>query len=277
MSVDEEFAMWPASQPEEWRPKTIGFAAKRDNKGSILQGTTCSPRRVDTYFDRKLKSMQQTHSLHSFLGLKSHEPGPTVYVSSVWNSYRKSRLCLLNFIYTCSERLHDGDENDDNDDDDAEESDSYSSSQRHILKEAQDLSESLAASIPFHLTRNPETFLVPHHYHHRHRPPPSPTQHDDDATRPNRPIGGLLLMYPLHVVAGLAVVPVQFRVMFGEHLAWIGRVMKIGQAALLADVSLLFFSSGRLYGWGGAKFLFCGKGNGIKIWSMLTLFLGGDL
>jgi hypothetical protein len=52
MSMDEEFAMWPASQPEEWGPKTIGFVAKRENEG-LLQGTTSSPSRVDTYFDRK--------------------------------------------------------------------------------------------------------------------------------------------------------------------------------------------------------------------------------
>jgi hypothetical protein len=144
---------------------------------------------------------------------------PTVYVSAVWNSYRKSRLFLLNFIYTCSKRLHD---------DDPEES-SSSSSQRHILKEAQDLSESLAASIPFHLTQNPETLIV-------HQQQTSSTT--QEVILPNRSIGGLLLMHPIHVVSGLSVVPMHLREMFREHLAWIGRVMGIGQAGLLADVSI---------------------------------------
>jgi hypothetical protein len=141
----------------------------------------------------------------------------TVYVSAVWNSYRKSRLVLLNFIYICSKRLHDDPE------------ESSFPSQRHILKEAQDLSESLAASIPFHLTRNPETLLV--------------QQQQTSSTRqeiilPNRSIGGLLLMHPIHAVSDLSVVPMHLREIFREHLAWIGRVMGIGQAGLLADVSI---------------------------------------
>lgn len=52
MSMDEEFAMWPARQPKEWRPKTIGFVVQRENEG-LLQGTISSPSLVDTYFDRK--------------------------------------------------------------------------------------------------------------------------------------------------------------------------------------------------------------------------------
>jgi hypothetical protein len=52
MSLDEELAMWPASQPKEWMPKTIGFVQQRNNEG-LLKGTTSYPSRVDTYFDRK--------------------------------------------------------------------------------------------------------------------------------------------------------------------------------------------------------------------------------
>jgi hypothetical protein len=55
---------------------------------------------------------------------------------------------------------------------------------------------------------------------------------------PNYSIGGLLIMYVIHVVSKLPVVPKHLREMFKEHLAWIGRVMGIGQAALLADVSI---------------------------------------
>lgn len=148
----------------------------------------------------------------------------TVYVSAVWNSYRKARLVLLDFISACSKRLHD---------DDPEES--STSSQRQILKEAQNIAESLAASIPFHLTRNPEAFLA-------HPQQTSSTK--QEATLPNRSVGGLLLMHPLHVVSGLSVVPMHLREMFREHLAWVGRVMGIGQAGLLADVSNLSLMPG---------------------------------
>ena len=53
MSLDEELATWPASQPVEWMPKTIGFVQQRNDR-RLLKGTTSScPRRVDTYYDSK--------------------------------------------------------------------------------------------------------------------------------------------------------------------------------------------------------------------------------
>jgi hypothetical protein len=66
-------------------------------------------------------------------------------VSTIWNCYRKCRLVLLNFIYKCSNLLHD---------EGAEEI-----CQDHLLKEAHDLSESLAASILFTLTQWPCPYL----------------------------------------------------------------------------------------------------------------------
>ena len=46
-------------------------------------------------------------------------------------------------------------------------------------------------------------------------------------------------MHPIHIISGLSVVPIRFREMLKEQLAWIGRVMGIGQARLLAtDVDL---------------------------------------
>ena len=86
--------MWPASQPEEWRPKTIGFVAKRDNKG-LLQGTTSSPSRVDVYFDRKQKHADPLPRL--VLGLN--------YMT--WaHSLRKLRLELLPQIPPLPAQLH---------------------------------------------------------------------------------------------------------------------------------------------------------------------------
>jgi hypothetical protein len=122
----------------------------------------------------------------------------------------------LNFIYKCSQLLQD------------EETEEIC--QNHLLKEANDLSESLAASILFILTQNPEIFI---------------DQRKIDSPKltiiPNQSIGGLLLMHPLHAVSSLPVVPLHLREMFLEHLAWIGDVMGIGHASLLADVGLHFF------------------------------------
>jgi len=135
-----------------------------------------------------------------------------VYVSSVWNCYRKCRLLLLNFIYTCSNLLND------------KGSEAYS--QKNILKEAKILSESLASSVLFHLLRNPEAFV---------------DEQQSTSSNPsilvNQSIGGLLIMHPLNAVSSLEIIPPDLRQLFREHLAWIGNVMGIGQALLLADVS----------------------------------------
>ena len=55
---------------------------------------------------------------------------------------------------------------------------------------------------------------------------------------PNNSISGLMIMYVLYVVSKLPIVPIHLREIFKQHLAWIGRVMGIGQASLLADVSI---------------------------------------
>jgi hypothetical protein len=55
MSLDEELKLWPATQPKEWMPKTIGFV-QQGNDGGFLKGTISSPSRVDAYFDGKHRS-----------------------------------------------------------------------------------------------------------------------------------------------------------------------------------------------------------------------------
>jgi hypothetical protein len=211
--VDEEFARWPANQPDEWKPKTIGSVDQRYIKG-LLQGPTSFPNRVYVYYDRKDAFEFQ---LAIFLG--TNGPNLIVYVSAVWNSYRKCRLCLLNLIYTCSQQLQD--END---------FEKSSSSTVSILKAALALSEDIAASIPFHLTRNPEIFFFKQQQK-------SSIAIERQTIVANRSVGGLLLMHPIYVVSALSVVPTHLRSMFREYLAFIGRVMGVGQARLLADVS----------------------------------------
>lgn len=53
MSMDKEFALWPARQPHLWRPKTLSFLP-RAGMGGFLRGLHSSPNRLDTYYDRKL-------------------------------------------------------------------------------------------------------------------------------------------------------------------------------------------------------------------------------
>lgn len=143
-----------------------------------------------------------------------------MYVSATWNSYRKCRFLLLDLISNCSQRLHEIDP-----------TEPYFSLKHYIQKEVGDLCESLGASIPFHLIRNLETFL--------NRQPQQTSSPERPVIIPNRSAGGLLLMHPIHIVSGLSIVPIHFRKMLKEQLAWIGRVMGIGQARLLAtDVNL---------------------------------------
>jgi hypothetical protein len=142
-------------------------------------------------------------------------------VGVVWNAYRKCRLLLLNFISTYTERLGDDDEL-------ARLSQSYS--QRNLTKEARELSETIAASIPFHLYQNP-TALDSH------------LTLKQEKLLPNSAYGGLLLMHILYVVSRLPIVPEPSRKTFNGALSWMGEVMGIGQAGLLANVSPLPRSS----------------------------------
>jgi hypothetical protein len=88
----------------------------------------------------------------------------------------------------------------------------------------------MAASIPFHLTRNPEIFVSKQQRK-------SSIAIEQQTIVVNRSVGGLLLMHPVYLASTLSIVPTRFRSMFREYLAFIGRVMGIGQARLLADVS----------------------------------------
>ncbi|KAK9252704.1 hypothetical protein V1507DRAFT_212610 [Lipomyces tetrasporus] len=75
--LNEECSRWPASQPEEWRPRTIAFINPRQD--STAQGLGWLSGRVDAYLD--------------------------IYVGAVWNTYRKVRLMILDVIIRCSQRL----------------------------------------------------------------------------------------------------------------------------------------------------------------------------
>lgn len=139
----------------------------------------------------------------------------------VWNAYRKCRLLLLNFICACTDRLGD-------DPDLPEVPNTYLRSS--LIKEARDLSHAIVASIPFLLYRNPAALL-------------SQVAVDDDPSLekeillPNSAYSGLLLMHVLQVTSHLPIVPEPCTTRFTGALSWIGQMMGIGQAELLANVS----------------------------------------
>lgn len=206
IAVDQEFAKWPARQPLKWQPTTLGLVDPAFKNG-LLPGLTSSPSRIDVYLDGT-----SLHFKTKFL-LRNH----IVFVSSVWNNFRKCRLLLLCFIYQCSIRLQ------------LLNTDTEESYEIHdIFTTAEKLSEDVAASIPFHLVRNPEVFVTApvEDQHGGHKQP---------HIIPNLSAGGLLIMHTIFVVSTALVVPEQIRQSCIEYLVFIGQT--IGQAEVIADVS----------------------------------------
>ena len=131
----------------------------------------------------------------------------TVYVAAIWNTYRKARLTILDLILLLSARL------DDNQDHSRERA------------EAQELIDDMVASVPYHLTDDPQALLC------KAENAPQPLV-------PGKPVGGLLLMHPLYVTSLLPIVPEAQRSQMKECLAWIGIHMGIGQATVFSKVRM---------------------------------------
>jgi len=132
----------------------------------------------------------------------------TVYVAAVWNTYRKTRLLVLNAIIRCSNRL--GLRN------------TY-----HDEKIAvEELANDLVASIPFHLFENLTAFVK------------QAENGSELAIIPGKSIGGLLLMHPLFATSNLSAISPQLQTHMKECLAWIGAHMGIGQATWLSNVRI---------------------------------------
>lgn len=92
-------------------------------------------------------------------------------------------------------------------------------------KEAQKLAEAMAASIPFHLTADVHRYL-------------QQVQTGSGNIVPGRAVGGLLILHPLHTATKCTAVPQELRNYMENQLKWVGQTMGIGQANLLADVSV---------------------------------------
>lgn len=194
LSLDEEFRQWPMNQPSEWTPRTIGSIEPKTERST--SGARFWSGKIDTYFDREQYIFSVARIPLTI----------TVYVSAVWNAYRKTRLLLLNQLYINS--MHLGDESD----------------HRRAQAEAQELVESIVASIPYHVLEDPEALLLQ-------------AGRCADQFKPGRPVAGLLLMHPLYVTSMLPVVSPPLCAHLRECLGWIGQNMGIGQATLLSKVS----------------------------------------
>jgi hypothetical protein len=90
--------------------------------------------------------------------------------------------------------------------------------------EAQELAESIAASIPFHVTESLQVLM-------------SKAESGTGTVNFGRSIGGLLLMHLLYVMSKISIVSAELRAHMRVWLAWIGRYMGIGEATVLSNVS----------------------------------------
>ena len=84
----------------------------------------------------------------------------------------------------------------------------------------------MAASIPFHPSKNLTTFVE------------QVENGLELAVSPGKSVGGLLLMHRLFVASNLSVILPQAQAHMKECLAWIGTHMGISQGTLLSNVRI---------------------------------------
>jgi len=180
--LNKEYSLWPLCQPKEWLPRTLGVIQDEDQfNGGSLSEKLFWPGNVDSYFD--------------------------LYVSAVWNTYRKARLKLLHVIARSSERINPSE-----------------LTNRKLEAEMQELVDDMCASVPFHLVADLPSAL--------HKP--------SDMIPPGKALGGLFLMYTMYIASSLPMVPSKQRFWMRGRLRWIGTRMGIRQASMLADVGFKF-------------------------------------
>jgi hypothetical protein len=131
-----------------------------------------------------------------------------LYTSAVWNIYRASRLFLVNLILKLSNALNDGRSPD---------------AENEV---AASLIDGMLASIPFHLVEDLHSF--------------SREMHASTSIRnPGRSVGGLLLMHSISITSHLDIVNYPTQEYLKRCSRWMAENMGIGQAAILAQVSLM--------------------------------------
>ncbi|KAF7562647.1 hypothetical protein G7046_g1481 [Stylonectria norvegica] len=126
------------------------------------------------------------------------------YVAAVDNTYRKAQIMHIDMLVRLAHLLGQED------------------TLPSLTARAAELVAGFKASIPYHLTPDLDEYL-------------RLTDAGAPSIPPNRPVGGLLLLHPLHAAARCAIVPLEDRIYFIDTLTWIGTHMGIGQATLLAN------------------------------------------
>ena len=135
-----------------------------------------------------------------------------VYVAAVWNSYRKTRLKLLDLAAECIDRLRDYDRT------------LMREIDLNLLeKKSEQVAKSIAASVPYHLIADFPQLI--------RQLPTVP-----ERVAPGKSVGGLLLMHPIYVASTASLLSPQLRGWMRQQLRWIGEKMGISQATLLANV-----------------------------------------
>ncbi|KAK0108532.1 hypothetical protein ONS95_003336 [Cadophora gregata] len=176
-SLRDEYNIWIEKLPEQWKPRLVGTIAAEDGAKTQVG-----------YWPGTIT--------------KYHDP----YIATIWNSYRKARLLVINIIMDCYNRICTFPEHEDID--------------PAIYADIDDLITGLLLSIPFVLSSDVQSFV------------------QNAATRapliPGKSVGGLMLTHTLYVLSVLPIIDPSIQVYMRECIAWIGEHMRIGQAVILS-------------------------------------------
>ncbi|TVY37370.1 hypothetical protein LSUB1_G003964 [Lachnellula subtilissima] len=150
------------------------------------------------------------------------------YVASIWNSYRKACLLVLDIILNCHRRINNCSRS--------------VQSEDLIHKEIAQHTEGIISSIPYLLAADLQSFI-------QNATAGSP------ALVPGRPVGGLLSMQAFYILSTLPTADAKLKVYMRDCLAWIGTRMGIGQATILSKCTTIdqfhYATEARVIIWAG--------------------------
>jgi hypothetical protein len=224
--VDQKYSLWPDTQPREWRPKILG--QMDDSNPEITEHPLYYAGPVETYFDRTVPPCSPAPRNPFPFGEPISLTGfpLLVYVATVWNTFRKGRLLMLELISQLAMRFEEHD------------------LVEHCRAEARVLATGLIAAIPYFLSADPSAFL----------PPRSPGT-SVGPIKPGRSVGGLLIVHPLYIASTFTVIDGKMRAHMLHVLSWIGEELAIGQATVLAgqpnDFQKQFLRDAHILVWAG--------------------------
>jgi hypothetical protein len=188
--ADENLSKWPDVLPPSWHPKTV---ASMEGEPEDIDEAEIWPGNIDSYYD--------------------------VWVASMWNSYRTSRIFVQAIVVRCIQWL----------------GSSLQYKQLPEFKAAtaalQQMVDDTCASVPYHMGYGvPENDLRESKY-----PPP---QENLPFQKPNHAqsvmaLGGYFLLWPLFTAASVVTTPAEQRQWLRGRLFFIAKRFGINQAKLL--------------------------------------------